>query len=36
VTPGRYRVPGSAVEDMYLPERMGRTAMGEAEILAEP
>jgi uncharacterized protein YfaS (alpha-2-macroglobulin family) len=36
VTPGRYRVPGSAVEDMYLPERMGRTAMGEAEIVAEP
>jgi uncharacterized protein YfaS (alpha-2-macroglobulin family) len=36
VTPGRYRVPGSAVEDMYLPDRIGRTAMGEAEIVAEP
>jgi len=36
VTPGRYHVPGSAVEDMYLPERMGRTAMSEAEITAAP
>lgn len=36
VTPGRYRVPGSAVEDMYLPDRMGRTAMGEAEIVTGP
>jgi alpha-2-macroglobulin len=36
VTPGRYRVPASEVEDMYLPARMGRTEMGEAEILAAP
>lgn len=36
VTPGRYKVPASVVEDMYLPERMARTEMGETEILGAP
>lgn len=32
VTPGRYRVPATSVEDMYRPTRIGRGEMGEAEI----
>lgn len=32
VTPGRYVVPGSFVEDMYRPERFARTAAGTATI----
>ncbi len=32
VTPGRYVVPGSFVEDMYRPERLARTAAGTAVI----
>ncbi|WP_374446787.1 alpha-2-macroglobulin [Stella sp.] len=32
VTPGRYVVPGSYVEDMYRPERFARTAAGTATI----
>jgi hypothetical protein len=33
VTPGRYTHPAAFVEDMYAPERFGRTAFGSAEIL---
>jgi uncharacterized protein YfaS (alpha-2-macroglobulin family) len=33
VTPGRYTHPATFVEDMYAPERFGRTAFGSAEIL---
>lgn len=34
VTPGRYTHPAGLVEDMYNPEKFGRTAFGEAEITA--
>lgn len=33
VAPGRYVHPGAHVEDMYRPERFGRTAFGAVEIL---
>lgn len=32
VTPGKYTHPAGLVEDMYNPEKFGRTAFGEAEI----
>jgi uncharacterized protein YfaS (alpha-2-macroglobulin family) len=32
VTPGRYVHPPAAIEDMYRPERFGRTAFGTVEI----
>ncbi|WP_112663756.1 alpha-2-macroglobulin family protein [Microvirga flavescens] len=34
VSPGRYVHPPAQVEDMYRPERYGRTAYGEAEVTA--
>ncbi|MGL5446031.1 MAG: alpha-2-macroglobulin family protein, partial [Rhabdaerophilum sp.] len=33
VTPGKYTHPAGLVEDMYNPEKFGRTAFGEAEIV---
>jgi uncharacterized protein YfaS (alpha-2-macroglobulin family) len=32
VTPGKYVLPQAAVEDMYRPDRYGRTATGQIEI----
>jgi len=34
VAPGRYVYPPATVEDMYRPERFGRTAYGELEVRA--
>ncbi len=34
VSPGRYVLPQAAVEDMYRPERFGRTESGEIEVRA--
>jgi alpha-2-macroglobulin len=34
VTPGRYVHPGASVEDMYKPDRFGRSATGAAEVAA--
>ena len=34
VTPGRYVHPGAQVEDMYRPDRFGRTAFGSVEVTA--
>jgi len=34
VSPGRYVLPQAHVEDMYRPERFGRTATGTVEIVA--
>jgi alpha-2-macroglobulin len=34
VTPGRYVHPPATVEDMYRPERFGRTAYGSLEVVA--
>ncbi|MGH6931287.1 MAG: MG2 domain-containing protein [Dongiaceae bacterium] len=36
VTPGRYRLPASQVEDMYLPENRARTAMGNVTVAPLP
>ena len=33
VSPGRYVHPGAQVEDMYRPERYGRTAFGSVEVM---
>ncbi|MEX0841955.1 MAG: alpha-2-macroglobulin, partial [Xanthobacteraceae bacterium] len=35
VTPGKYTLPQAYVEDMYRPDRFGRTATGTIEISAE-
>ena len=32
VTPGRYVMPPATIEDMYRPERFGRTASGALEV----
>jgi uncharacterized protein YfaS (alpha-2-macroglobulin family) len=32
VTPGRYALPQAYVEDMYRPDRFGRTATGALEV----
>ena len=34
VSPGRYVLPQAKVEDMYRPDRFGRTATGTVEITA--
>ncbi|KQO85005.1 alpha-2-macroglobulin [Methylobacterium sp. Leaf90] len=34
VSPGSYVHPGASVEDMYRPERFGRTAFGSVEVTA--
>jgi hypothetical protein len=34
VAPGRYVLPPATVEDMYLPERFGRTAFGAFDVTA--
>ncbi len=34
VTPGHYVLPPASIEDMYRPERFGRTAFGAIDILA--
>ncbi len=36
VAPGRFTHPPAMVEDMYRPERFGRTAFGTVEVLAKP
>ena len=35
VAPGNYVYPPATVEDMYRPERFGRTAFGELEVTAK-
>ena len=35
VAPGKYVYPPATVEDMYRPERFGRTAFGELEVTAK-
>ncbi|MGA9560894.1 MAG: alpha-2-macroglobulin family protein, partial [Pseudolabrys sp.] len=35
VSPGHYVLPQAKVEDMYRPDRFGRTATGEIEIIAK-
>jgi hypothetical protein len=35
VAPGRYVYPPATVEDMYRPERFGRTGFGSIEVLAK-
>jgi alpha-2-macroglobulin len=35
VAPGRYVYPPATAEDMYHPERYGRTAFGELEVRAK-
>jgi uncharacterized protein YfaS (alpha-2-macroglobulin family) len=35
VSPGRYVLPQAKVEDMYRPDRFGRTATGTIEITAK-
>jgi uncharacterized protein YfaS (alpha-2-macroglobulin family) len=32
VTPGRYVQPAATIEDMYRPQRFGRTGSGEIEV----
>ena len=34
VSPGRYVLPQAKVEDMYRPDRFGRTATGTIEVSA--
>ena len=34
VSPGHYVHPGASVEDMYRPERFGRTAFGSVEVIS--
>ena len=36
VAPGKYVHPPATVEDMYRPERFGRTGFGSAEVVARP
>ena len=35
VSPGTYVHPGATIEDMYRPERFGRTAFGSVEVSAK-
>jgi uncharacterized protein YfaS (alpha-2-macroglobulin family) len=35
VAPGRYVYPPATAEDMYHPERYGRTAFGDLEVRAK-
>jgi uncharacterized protein YfaS (alpha-2-macroglobulin family) len=35
VAPGKYVWPPATVEDMYRPERYGRTAFGEIEVIGK-
>ncbi|GJD84714.1 alpha-2-macroglobulin family protein [Methylobacterium haplocladii] len=35
VSPGTYVHPGATIEDMYRPERFGRTAFGSIEVVAK-
>ena len=35
VSPGRYALPQAKIEDMYRPDRFGRTATGTVEIVAK-
>jgi len=32
VTPGHYMLPAATIEDMYRPERFGRTGFGSLDI----
>jgi uncharacterized protein YfaS (alpha-2-macroglobulin family) len=34
VSPGRYVLPQASVEDMYRPDRFGRTTTGAIEVTA--
>ena len=36
VTPGHYVLPPATIEDMYRPERFGRTAFGALDVAAKP
>ena len=36
VTPGKYVMPPATIEDMYAPQRFGRTAFGTVEIAEKP
>ena len=36
VAPGRYVHPAATVEDMYRPDRFGRTGFGQVEVAARP
>jgi hypothetical protein len=36
VTPGHYVLPPATIEDMYRPERFGRTAFGTLDVAAKP
>ncbi len=36
VTPGKYVLPPATIEDMYAPQRFGRTAFGGVEIAEKP
>ncbi len=36
VTPGKYVLPPATIEDMYAPQRFGRTASGAVEIAEKP
>jgi len=36
VTPGEFAMPGVLIEDMYRPEDLARTAIGEISITADP
>ncbi len=36
VTPGKYVLPPATIEDMYAPQRFGRTAFGAVEIAERP
>jgi uncharacterized protein YfaS (alpha-2-macroglobulin family) len=35
VAPGKYVYPPAIAEDMYRPERFGRTAFGTIEVVAK-
>ena len=36
VTPGHYVLPPATIEDMYRPERFGRTAFGALDVAEKP
>ena len=36
VSPGRYVQPAAVIEDMYRPDRFGRTAFGTVDITSRP
>jgi len=35
VSPGTYVYPAATIEDMYRPDRFGRTAFGTVEVTAK-